>query len=216
MDGILPKGFPPPPLYGEWDSLQGGPLLFLQGFPFSKWIRFSSRGFLLHSEWDSLQGIPLLNSEWDSHQEGHPLQENGIRTKRVTLSKANGIRIKRVTLSKANGIRIKRVTLSKANGIRTKRVTLSKRMGFASRGSPSPKRMGFASNVGPSCSKRPLSRDSSPRPRYSRDSLSPKGFASASKRMIFASRDSHSPKQQRLSRGTQILLDDAFIPSFVS
>ena len=202
MDGILPKGSPPP-LYGEWDSLQGGPFLFLQGFPFSKWMRFSSRGFPLHSEWDSLQGIPLLNSEWDSHQEGHPLQENGIPTKRVTLSKANGIRIKRVTLSKANGIR-------------TKRVTLSKRMGFASRGSPSPKRMGFASNVGPSCSKRPLSRDSSPRPRYSRDSLSPKGFASASKRMVFASRDSHSPKQQRLSRGTQILLDDAFIPSFVS
>ena len=133
----------PPPLYGKQDSLQGGPLLFLQGFPFSKWMRFSSRGFPLHSEWDSLQRIPLLNSEWDSHQVGHPLQENGIRTKRVTLSKANGIRIKRVTLSKANeirtkgspspsewdshqeghplqanGIRIKRVTLSKANGIR--------------------------------------------------------------------------------------------------
>ena len=185
MDGILPKGSPPS-LYGEWDSLRGGPLLFLQGFPFSKWMRFSSRGFPLHSEWDSLQGIPLLNSEWDSHQVGHPLQENGIRTKRVTLFKENGIRIKSVTLSKANEIR-------------TKRVTLSKRMGFASRGSPSPKRMGFASNVGPSCSKRPLSRDSSPRPRYSRDSLSPKGFASASKRMVFASRDSHSPKQQRLS-----------------
>ena len=44
-------------------------------------------------------------------------------------------------------------------------------MGFASRGLPFPKRMGFASNVGPRCSKRPLSRDSSPRPRYSRDSL---------------------------------------------
>ena len=131
--GFSTRGSPPPPLlYGEWDSLQGGPLLFLQGFPFSKWMRFSSRGFTLHSEWDSLQRIPLLNSEWDSHQVGHPLQENGIRTKRVILSK---------------------------------------RMGFASRGSPSPKRMGFASNVGPSCSKRPLSRDSSPRPRYSRDSL---------------------------------------------
>ena len=113
MDGILPKGFPPP-LYSEWDSLQGGPLLFLQGFPFSKWMRFSSRGFPLHSEWDSLQGSPLLNSDWDSHQEGHPLQENGIRTKRVTLSKANGIRFKGVPLSTAEGIRIKRVTLSKA------------------------------------------------------------------------------------------------------
>ena len=28
------------------------------------------------------------------HQVGHPLQENGIRTKRVTLSRANGIRTK--------------------------------------------------------------------------------------------------------------------------
>ena len=73
-----------------------------------------------------------------------------------------------------------------------------KRMGFASRGSPSPKQMGFASDAGPSCSKRPLSRDSpSPRPRYSRDSLSPKGFASSPKRMGFASRDSPSPKRQR-------------------
>ena len=105
--------------------------------------------------------------------------------------------MKGVPFSIANGIRIKRATLSKANGIRTKRVTLSKRMGFASRGSPSPKRMGFASDAGPSCSKRPLSRDSSPRPRYSRDSLSPKGFASVPKRMGFASRDSPSPKRQR-------------------
>ena len=72
------------------------------------------------------------------------------------------------------------------------------RMGFASRASPSPKRMGFASDPGPSSSKRPLSRDSpSPRPRSSRDSLSPKGFASSSKRMGFASRGSPSPKRQR-------------------
>ena len=70
-------------------------------------------------------------------------------------------------------------------------------MGFASRGPLSPKRMGFASDAGPSCSKRPLSRDSSPRPRYSRDSLSPKGFASVPKRMGFSSRDSPSPKRQR-------------------
>ena len=96
-----------------------------------------------------------------------------------------------------NGIRFKGVPFSIANGIRIKRATLSKRMGFASRRSPSPKRMGFASDAGPSCSKRPLSRDSSPRPRYSRDSLSPKGFASVPKRMGFASRDSPSPKRQR-------------------
>ena len=113
--------------------------------PPPKRMVFSSRGFSLHSEWDSLQRIPLVNRVWNSHQLRNPLQENGIHTKRVTLSKANGIRIKRVTLSK--------------------------RMGFASRGSPSPKRMGFASNVGPRCSKRPLSRDSSPRPCYSMDSL---------------------------------------------
>ena len=72
------------------------------------------------------------------------------------------------------------------------------RMGFASRGSPSPKRMGFASDAGPSCSKRPRSRDSpSPRPRSSRDSLSPRGFASSPKRMGFASGGSPSPKRQR-------------------
>ena len=177
-------------------------------------------GHLRNTKCDSHQGGHLRNTRCDSHQEGHPLQEIGILTKGVTLSKANGIRIKRVTLSRANrirfsppstangirfkgvpfstahGIRIKRATLSKANGIPTKRVTLSKRMGFASRGSPSPKRMGFASGAGPSCSKRPLSRDSSPRPRFSRDSLSPKGFASVPKRMGFASRDS-SPKRQR-------------------
>ena len=179
------------------------------------------RSHIRNTRCDSHQGGHLRNTRCDSHQEGHPLQENGIRTKGVTLSKANGIRIKRVTLSRANrirfsppstangirfkgvpfstghGIRIKRATLSKANGIPTKRVTLSKRMRFASRGSPSPQRMGFASGAGPSCSKRPLSRDSSPRPRYSRDSLSPKGFASVLKRMGFASRDSSSPKRQR-------------------
>ena len=68
---------------------------------------FSSRGFPLHSEWDSLQRIPLVNSELNLHHLRIPLQENGIRTKRVTLSRANGIHIKRVTLSKATGIRTK-------------------------------------------------------------------------------------------------------------
>ena len=78
-----------------------------RGVPSSKRMVFSSRGFPLHSEWDSLQRIPLVNSEWNSHQLRNPLQEIGIRTKRVTLSKANGICIKRVTLSKATGIRTK-------------------------------------------------------------------------------------------------------------
>ena len=106
----LSRGFPSPsewyspqgtsPIHSEWDSLQGSP-------PPPKRMVFSSRGFPLHSEWDSLQRIPLVNSEWNSHQLRNPLQVNGIRTKRVTLSKANGIRIKRVTLSKANEIRTK-------------------------------------------------------------------------------------------------------------
>ena len=213
--GFSPRGSPPPSLWRMGFASRGSPSLS----PRVSLLQVDEillRGFPLHSEWDSLQGIPLLNSEWDSHQEGHPLQENGIPTKRVTISKSEwdshqeGHPLQSEWDSHQKGHPLQ------ANGIRIKRVTLSKQMGFASRGSPSPKRMGFASNVGPSCSKRPLSRDSSPRPRYSRDSLSPKGFASASKRMVFASRDSHSPKQQRLSRGTQILLDDAFIPSFVS
>ena len=100
-----PQGVPPPPpLYSEWDLLQGGPLLFLQGLLFSKWVRFSSRGFPLHSEWDLLQGSPLLNSEWDSHQEVHPLQSQWDSHQEGHPLQANGIRIKRVTLSKANGI----------------------------------------------------------------------------------------------------------------
>ena len=77
------------------------------GVPSSKRMVFSSRGFPLHSEWDSLQRIPLVNSEWNSHQLRNPLQGIGVRTKRVTLSKANGIRIKRVILSKATRIRTK-------------------------------------------------------------------------------------------------------------
>ena len=79
--GFASRGSPSP---REWDSRQ-------EGHP-------------LQSEWDSHQGVTLskangirfypLHSEWDSLQdsEGHPLSTaNGIRTKRVTLSKANGI-----------------------------------------------------------------------------------------------------------------------------
>ena len=126
---VFASGESPP---SEWDSLARRFPPF-QGVPFSKRMIFTSRdfpypqrmgfasgespppkrmvfslrGFPLHSEWDSLQWIPLVNSEWNSHQLRNPLQENGIRTKRVILSKANGIRIKRVTLSKATGIRTK-------------------------------------------------------------------------------------------------------------
>ena len=91
-----------------------------RGVPFSKENGILLKGIPSPQRMGFASRIPLVNSEWNSHQLRNPLQENGIRTKRVTLSKANGIRIKRVTLSKANGIRIKRVTLSKATGIRTK------------------------------------------------------------------------------------------------
>ena len=76
-------------------------------------------------------------------------------------------------------------------------------MRFASRGSPSPKRMGFASDPGPSSSKRPLSRDSrSPRPRSSRDSLSPRRGSPSPKRRRYESRDSVSPRRQHSSRAS--------------
>ena len=107
--GFSTRGSPPPPLSLRRTGFasRGSPSLsprvsllqvdeiLLKGLPSPQRMGYS------------LQRIPLLNSEWDSHQVGHPLQENGIRIKRVTLSKANGIRIKRVTLSKANEIRTK-------------------------------------------------------------------------------------------------------------
>ena len=74
-------------------------------------------------------------------------------------------------------------------------------MRFASRRSPSPKRMSFASDAGPSSSRRPLSRDSrSPRPRSSRDSLSPRRGSPSPKRRRYESRDSVSPRRQHSSR----------------
>ena len=76
-------------------------------------------------------------------------------------------------------------------------------MRFASRRSPSPKRMGFASDAGPSSSRRPLSRDSrSPRPRSSRDSLSPRRGSPSPKRRRYESRDSVSPRRQHSSRAS--------------
>ena len=74
---------------------------------------------------------------------------------------------------------------------------------FATRRSSSPKRMGFASDAGPSTSRRPLSRDSrSPRPRSSRDSLSPRRGSPSPKRRRYESRDSASPQQQHSSRAS--------------
>ena len=156
----LSRGFPSP---SEWDSPQG-----------------ASR---LHSEWDSLQGSPLLQREWYSHQGDSLYTANGIRFKRFPFSTANGIRLNRVTLSKRMGFAPGGSPSPKRMGFASRGSPSRKQMSFAPkghplqangiriRGSPSPKRMGFASNVGPSCRKRPLSRDSSPRPRYSRHSL---------------------------------------------
>ena len=153
------RHFPPFPggslLQVNYIHLKGLPLstvngIRFRGVPSSKRMVFSSRVFPLHSEWDSLQRIRLVNSELNSHHLRNPLQENGIRTKRDSYQEGHPLQ---------------------NDWDSHQRVSLFKRMGFASRGSPSPKRMGFASNVGPRCSKRPLSRDSSPRPRYSRDSL---------------------------------------------
>ena len=63
--------------------------------------------------------------------------------------------------------------------------------------------MGFASDAGPSTSRRPLSRDSrSPRPRYSRDSLSPRRGSPSPKRRRYELRDSASPQQQHSSRAS--------------
>ena len=76
-------------------------------------------------------------------------------------------------------------------------------MRFASRRSPSPKRMSFASDTGPGSSRRPLSRDSrSPRPRSSRDSLSPRRDSPSPKRRRYESRDSVSPRRQHSSRAS--------------
>ena len=63
--------------------------------------------------------------------------------------------------------------------------------------------MGFAPDAGPSSSRRPLSRDSrSPRPRSSRDSLSPKRGSPSPKRRRYESRDSVSPQQHHSSRAS--------------
>ena len=129
---------------------------------------------------------------------------------------ANGIRFKGVPFSTAYRTRIKRATLSKANGIHNKRVTLSKRMGLASRGSPSPKRMRFASDAGPSCSRDPFQgillqgHATQGIPFLQRASpLCLSEWYSLQEILIL-------PNNNVLSRGAQILLDDAFIPSFVS
>ena len=174
MDGILPKGFPPPPL-----SLQR------MGFASRGSPSLSPRGSLLQVNEILLKGLPSPQRMGFASRES-PSQQ------RMRFASRGSPSPKRMGFASRGSPSPKRM------GFASRGSPSPKRMGFASRGSPSPKRMGFASDAGPTCSKRPLSRDSpSPRPRYSRDSLSPKGFASSPKRMGFASRDSPSPKRQR-------------------
>ena len=119
--------------------------ILLKGVPSPQRMGFASKDSPCQQRMEFASIASLSPREWDSHQEGHPLQSewDSHQEGRPPQSEWDS----------------------------HQRVSLSKRMGFASRGSPSPKQMGFACNVGPSCSKRPLSRDSSQRPRYSRDSL---------------------------------------------
>ena len=83
-------------------------------FPYPQRMGFASGESPPPREWYSPQGDSLSTANGIRFKEfplsiamRNPLQKIGIRTKRVTLSKANGIRIKRVTLSKATGIRTK-------------------------------------------------------------------------------------------------------------
>ena len=104
-----PRGVPPP-LYSEWDSLQGGPLLFLQvneihlkGLPLS-----TANGIRFRGVSSKAKGIRLL---------GVPPYPGG-------------------SLLQVNEILFKGLLLSTANGIRFKGIPFSKRVGFSSRGSP--------------------------------------------------------------------------------
>ena len=148
---------------------------------FSKWMGFSPRG-----PPPSLQRM------------GFALRGSPSLSPRGSLLQVNEILFKGLPSPQRMGFASRESPSQQQMRFASRGSPSPKRMGFASRESPSPKRMGFASDAGPTCSKRPLSRDSpSPRPCYSRDSLSPKGFASSPKRMGFASRDSPSPKRQR-------------------
>ena len=183
-------------------------------------VPFSNANRIRLIEAPTLSRWPSFPSGWDSPQGVPPpsLQRMGFASRgspslspRASLLQVNEILLKGLPSPQRMGFASRespsqqRMRFASRGSPSPKRMGFAsrgapspKRMGFASRGSPSPKRMGFASDAGPTCSKRPLSRDSpSPRPRYSRDSLSPKGFASSPKRMGFASRDSPSPKRQR-------------------
>ena len=173
---------------------------------------------LLLNDWN-FHRSHIRNTRCDSHQEGHPLQENGIRTKGVTLSKVDGIRIKRVTLSRANRIRFS--PPPQRMGFASRESPSQQRMEFASRGPPSPKRMGFPPRGSPS----PSEWDSLLAPGLvaARDPFqgillqghATQGipFLQRASPLCLSEWDSLQeilllPNDNVLSRGTQILLDD--------
>ena len=198
-NGIRLMGVPPCPggslLQVNEIHLKGLPLSIANGIRF-RGVPFSKENGIRLLGFPPIQGGSLLQVN-EIHLKELPLSTaNGIRFRGVPFSKENGILLKGIPSPQRMGFASKDSPPQQRMGFASiaspslsewyshqeghpldnkwvshQRVTLSKRMGLASRGSPSPKRMGFASNVGPSCRKRPLSRDSSPRPRYSRDSL---------------------------------------------
>ena len=184
-----------------WDSPQGvPPPLSLQrmGFASRGSPSLYPRGSLLQVDEILLKGLPSPQRMGFASRESPSQQRMGFASRGSPSPKRMGFASRGSPSPKRMGFAPRGSPSPKRMGFAWRGSPSPKRMGFASRGSPSPKWMGFVSDAGPSCSKRPLSRDSpSPRPRYSRDSLSPKGFASSPKRMGFASRDSPSPKRQR-------------------
>ena len=186
---------------------------------------------LLLKDWN-FHRSHIRNTRCYSHQEGHPLQENGIRTKGVTLSKANRIRIKRVTLSRANRIRFS--LPPQRMGFSSRESPSQQRMEFASRGPPSPKQMGFPPRGSPSPSEWDSHQEGHPL-QSEWDSLLAPGLVAArdpfqgillqghaTQGIHFLQRASPLclsewdslqeilllPNDNVLSRGTQILLDD--------
>ena len=115
--GFTPRGSPP--LYSEWDSLQGGPLLLLQvneihlkGSPSPQRMGFAS------GESPSPKRMGFASWGFPPYPGGSLLQVNEIRLKGLPLSTAHGIRFKGVPFSKANDFRFQGFPLSTATVFR--------------------------------------------------------------------------------------------------
>ena len=177
-------------------------------------MRFASRRSPSPGEWDPHQGGHPLHSEWDSHQEGHPLQSEWDSL----------------------------LPPPQRMEFASRKSPSQQRMELASRGPPSPKRMGFAPRGSPSPSEWDLHQEGHPL-QSEWDSLLTPGLVAArdpfqgillqghaTQGIPFLQRASPLclsewdslqeilllPNNNVLSRETQILLDDVFIPSFVS